>query len=91
LFIGDDRIDEFCKEWERWREGEKETQTLKYYVSGLTKYYPHVEYVEIPVGSTKPVYYLVYTTRNPTGRKIMQNIITSARRKGTESLEKWFN
>ena len=91
LFIGNDRIAEFCAEWEKWREGEKETMALKYYISGLTKYYPHVEYVEIPVGSTKPVYYLVYTTRNPTGRKIMQNIITSARRKGTESLEKWFN
>jgi three-Cys-motif partner protein len=89
LFIGSDRIDEFCAKWEKWREGEKEAEALKYYISGLTKYYPHVEYVEIPVGSAKPVYYLVFTTRNPIGRKIMQNIITRARRKGTETLERW--
>jgi three-Cys-motif partner protein len=89
LFIGDDRIDEFCKEWEKWREGEKETMALKYYISGLTRYYPHVEYVEIPVGSTKPSYYLVYTTRNDTGKKIMQGIITKAKRRGSESLERF--
>jgi three-Cys-motif partner protein len=90
LFIGDDRIDEFCTEWERWREGEKETKALEYYISGLTKYFPHVETIGIPIGSSKPVYYLVYTTRNATGKKIMQGIIETAKRKGTESLERFF-
>lgn len=90
MFIGDDRIDEFCSEWERWREGEKETNALQYYISGLTKYFPHVEHVGIPLGSARPVYYLLYTTRNDTGRKIMQGVIAKAKRKGTENLEKWF-
>jgi three-Cys-motif partner protein len=89
LFIGDDRIDAFCEEWEKWREGEKEVKALRYYISGLIKYFPHVEHVGIPLGSAKPVYYLVYTTRNDTGRKIMQGIIAAARRKGTENLERF--
>jgi len=90
LIIGDDRIDEFCKEWERWREGEKETKALQYYISGLTKYFLHVEYVGIPLDSARPVYYLVYTTRNDTGRRIMQGIITKAKRRGSETLERFF-
>ena len=90
LVIGDDRIEEFCEKWSRWREGEKESKTLQYYVSGLCNYYPHVECVGIPVGSKSPVYYLVYTSRNETGKKIMQGIIMTAKRKGTESLERWF-
>jgi len=90
LFIGDDRIDEFCKNWEQWREGEKETRALQYYISGLTKYFPHIETIGIPVGSARPVYYLVYTTRKETGKKIMEGIITKAKRRGTESLERYF-
>jgi three-Cys-motif partner protein len=89
LFIGNDRMQEFCKEWEKWREGEKEAKALQYYISGLTSYFPHVEYVGIPVGSARPVYYLVYTTRNETGKKIMQNVIAKTKRKGMEPLEKW--
>ena len=90
LVIGDDRIEEFCKKWLEWREGDREQKALQYYVSGLCNYFPHVECVGIPVGSKRPVYYLIYTTRNKTGRKIMQNIIITVKRKGTERLEKWF-
>jgi len=89
LVIGDDRIEEFCDKWFRWREGDKEEKSLEYYVSGLCKYYPHVECVGIPLGFKNPVYYLLYTSRNETGRKIMQGVITTAKRKGSESLEKW--
>jgi len=89
LVIGDDRIEDFCDEWFRWREGEKEKRAIQYYISGLSNYFPHVECVGIPVGSTSPVYYLIYTTRKNTGKKIMQDIIITARRKGSESLERW--
>jgi hypothetical protein len=90
LVLGDDRIDEFCKEWFRWRDGEKEERALKYYIAGLCDYFPHVECVGIPIGSSRPVYYLLYTTRNDTGKKIMHGIIEKARRKGKARLEKWF-
>lgn len=89
LVIGDDRINEFREKWFGWREGEKESKALQYYVSGLCRYFPHVECVGIPIGSSSPVYYLLYTTRNETGRRIMQDIVTKARRKGSESLDKW--
>ena len=90
LVIGDDRIEEFCEKWSRWREGERESRALQYYISGLCSYFPHVECVGIPVGSKRPVYYLIYTTRKEVGRKIMEKIIITAKRKGTASLERWF-
>ena len=90
LFIGKDRMPEFCKEWEKWRDGEKEDKALQFYISGLTDYFPHVEYIGIPIGSGRPVYYLVYTTRNATGKKIMQGIIEKAKRKGIARLEQFF-
>jgi len=90
LVIGSDRIEEFCDKWLRWRKGERESKALDYYVSGIRQYFPHVECVGIPIGSKTPVYYLIYTTRNNTGRKIMQQTITTAKRKGSEILERWF-
>ena len=90
LVIGDDRIEEFCEKWSRWREGEREPKALQYYFSGLWNYFPHIEYVGIPVGSKSPVYYLLYTTRKRTGKKIMQGIMTKAKRKGSETIERWF-
>ena len=87
--VGDDRIEQFCKEWFRWREGEKETKAFQYYISGLQSYFQHVEYIGIPANSARPVYYLVYTSRNETGKKIMHDIILKAKRKGVEDLTKW--
>jgi len=89
LVVGEDKIDEFCSSWLRWREGEREKKALEYYVAGLRSYFPHAEYVGIPLGSKRPVYYLIYTTRNKTGKKIMQWVIRTALRKGSESLEKF--
>jgi three-Cys-motif partner protein len=90
VVIGADRIAEFCENWLKWKEGEKEEKALQYYLSGLCGYFPHVECVGIPVGSKRPVYYLIYTTRNQNGKKIMQGIIEKAKRKGTMSLEQFF-
>lgn len=87
--IGNDRIQEYYRNWFRWREGEKETKAFQYYISGLRDYFQHVEYIGIPVGSARPVYYLIYTSRNETGKKIMQYIILKAKRKGSEDLTKW--
>jgi len=91
VVIGADRMGEFCENWFKWQEGQREEKALQYYLSGLCSYFPHVECIGIPVGSKRPVYYLIYTTRNQTGRKIMQQVTMTAKRKGTESLEKWFN
>ena len=88
--FGEDRIEEFHSQWLSWREGEREKKTLDYYLARLRDYYPYVQHIEIPVGSKRPVYYLAYTSRNMTGKKIMEGIMMKARRKGAESLEKWF-
>jgi hypothetical protein len=91
VVIGVDRIAEFCEYWLKWKEGEREKKFLQYYLSGLGSYFSHVQYIEIPIGSNSPVYYLIYTTGNNTGKKIMQGIIEKAKRKGAEPLTKWWN
>ncbi len=80
LVIGEDKIDEFCDNYSRWRKDERESKTLDYYVSGLHNYFPHVEHIDIPAGSKQPVYYLLYTIRNETRRKIMRSIIRTVMR-----------
>jgi len=90
IVLGDRRIEEFCVNWSRWPRGMKEARSLKYYLSGLEGYYPHIEHIGIPIGSDRPVYYLVFTTRNPKGHKIMDGIMQKARRRGAESLDRWF-
>ena len=89
VFIGSERIEDFRDKWSKWRKGERESKTLEYYISGLSSYYPFNEHIGIPVGSKRPVYYLIYTTRNETGRKIMRSVMMKARRRGAESLERW--
>ena len=90
LVLGEDKIEEFCAKWSSWPRGTKEDRSLEYYLSGLEGYYPYIEHIGIPVGSKRPVYYLVFTTRNQTGHTIMKGIMDKARRRGAESLEKWF-
>ena len=57
------------------------------YISNLRRFYENITYVEIPFGSRNPLYYLVFTSRNETGAKIMEDIINTRRRKGTKSLD----
>lgn len=90
LVLGNDQIDDFCQKWSRWPRGMKERRCLDYYLQGLGRYFSHIQHIEIPIGSTSPVYYLAFTTRNKTGNRIMEGIMQTARRKGAESLKKWF-
>jgi three-Cys-motif partner protein len=76
--------------WKRTPSWRRRKAILDLYLSGLRAHYEHIEYVEIPVRSKKPEYYLIFTTRNPTGRKIMKQIIEKKRRMGAAPLEKWF-
>jgi len=79
---------EIWKTQPSWR---RRKAILELYLSGLKEHYKFIEYVEIPIGSKDPDYYLIFTTRNPTGSKIMKNIIEKKRRKGATPLEKWFS
>jgi len=90
LVLGDDHIDDFCTDWMKWPRGMKEKRCLDYYLRGLEGYYKHIQHIEIPIGSNSPVYYLVFTTRNNTGNRIMEGIMQTARRRGAVSLERWF-
>jgi len=65
---------------------ERRKRFVTLYESNLKQYYPEVKYVEIPMGSNNPYYYLFFTTRNKTGYKIMAGIIDNLRRKGSKSL-----
>jgi three-Cys-motif partner protein len=81
---------EWQEVWKSQPAWQRRKAILELYLSGLKTHYEFIEYVEIPVGSKDPDYYLVFTTRNPTGRKIMKDIINKKRRKGATPLEKWF-
>jgi len=59
------------------------------YENNLKQYYPGVKYVEIPIGSNNPHYYLFFTTRNKTGYKIMDGIIKNMRLKGSRSIDQY--
>lgn len=85
-------LKEWPEIWQKYSRNPKKRrdEILKYYLVSLEKYFKHVEYIEIPVGSEYPSYYLIFTTRNETGRKIMKHIMERKRRRGAESLEKWF-
>lgn len=90
LVLGSDQIQNFCNEWSTWPRGMKEKMCLQYYLLGLEGYYTHIQHIEIPAGSRRPVYYLVFATRNETGNDIMKGIMQKARRRGAVSLDKWF-
>lgn len=78
----------------KWREVEKKQLSaedrrrayLDLYIEGWKRYYEHVEYIEIPPMSKNPEYYLIFTTRHPLGRKIVSEIIGTARRRGSRPL-----
>lgn len=80
-----------------WQEVEKRNlqpyyrkkEYLGLYEAVLKKHYPNIEYIEIPIGSKNPIYYLFFSTRNPTGHKIMKGILDKMRRRGSRSLEEF--
>lgn len=81
-----------------WREieakklpsDERRRAYVQLYKTTLQSYYGRVSEVEIPTGEKDPHYYLFFATRNPTGEQIMQNIVTTVRRRGAVSLQKFF-
>jgi three-Cys-motif partner protein len=68
---------------------ERRKRFVSLYESKLKQYYPGVKYVEIPIGSRNPDYYLFFTTRHSVGYRIMDEIIEKMRRKGVEPLDKF--
>jgi three-Cys-motif partner protein len=82
-----------------WREiearklppNERQVAYVSLYKTTLQEYYSRVNQVEIPAGAKDPDYYLFFATRNSTGEEIMKNIIIKVRRRGTESLQKYFS
>ena len=75
----------------KWRDiwpdkADRQKRILELYLSKLRVHYKHIEHIEIPFGSKYPRYYLVFTSRNETGAKIMKHIIDTKRRRGTSSL-----
>ena len=77
--------------WTRSRSpSERRRELMDLYLTSLQRYYPHVQHMAIPIGEDNPETYLVFTTRNETGSKIMSNIMDKARRDGAESIARWF-
>ena len=75
---------EICKK--RIPSSRRRDLILKSYVSKLQRHYRGIKYVEIPFNSKNPYYYLIFTTRNKTGYKIMEQIIEKKRREGVAPL-----
>jgi len=79
----------------KWRQIEEKgfhpiqrrKEYIKLYETILRQYYNDVQYIEIPIGSRKPSYYLFYTTRNKTGNKIMKGILDKHKRMGSLPLD----
>lgn len=80
-------------EWHRiWQEtpnGRRRDAMRGLYLSELERHYDRIEHLEMPPGSSRPYFELIFTTRNGTGQKIMQDIMATRRRRGSRSLEEW--
>lgn len=75
--------------WRKTPSWNRREAILTLYISGLKSHYKHVECCEVPIRSKDPDYYLIFTTRNPTGYKIMKGVIEKKRRGGAVPLEKF--
>jgi len=53
---------------------------LELYKQELQRHYDYVEDIEVPPGSSNPVYYLIFTTRHPKGQEIIQYTLAKWRR-----------
>jgi three-Cys-motif partner protein len=88
LFMGGDIWQEI---WRRKMEPSvKRKSILDLYLNGLKTYYDFPTPIEIPLNSRDPDFYLVFTTRNETGNKIMNDIVNRKRRKGSAKMEDFF-
>lgn len=82
---------------EEWREIERKNlsphrrkkEYVELYESILSRYYSEIEKIRIPIGSKNPIYYLFFTTRNETGRKIMKSVMDRKKRKGAIPLDEF--
>jgi len=89
IFFGDEGFERLHSEWPKLRKGEREQKILEYYISGIKGYFPRIKHIEIPIGSRRPSYYLIFTTRNKTGEKIMGDIIEKTRKRKFGSLDEY--
>lgn len=72
--------------WEKTPDLNRKKVILEFYKSELKKYYSNIQSIEIPIGSKNPNYYLIFTTRNDTASKIMNDIVTKLKRCGCQPL-----
>ena len=75
--------------WQKTQGTARRKSIVNLYTAELKNYYQYIEVLEMPVNSDSPDTYLIFTTRNETGRKIMSEIINAVRRKGSDDLTKW--
>jgi three-Cys-motif partner protein len=81
---------EWRKVWEETPSIRRRNAMLGLYLSELQQHYGLTEHLEMPPGSSRPYFDLIFATRNDTGRKIMHDIMDSKRRRGFASLEEFF-
>lgn len=88
LFLGGNKWQEI---WNKKIETSlKRKMILELYLQGLKTYYEFPTPIEIPLNSRDPDFYLVFTTRNTTGNKIMNDIVSRKRRKGARKIDEYF-
>lgn len=75
--------------WQTTPSQSRKRTILESCISKLKEHFENIQYVEIPVGNKNPDYYLIFTTRNKTGAKIMDYIIKKLMRKGSRSLQRF--
>lgn len=68
---------------------EKSKAFVELYIKEWREHYPYINYIEIPLRSKNPIYYLIFTTRNKIGNKIQTEIIEKERRMGMVPLTEW--
>jgi three-Cys-motif partner protein len=76
--------------WENTADGKRRDAMLGLYLAELQRHYRLTEHLEMPPGSSRPYFDLIFATRNDTGKRIMRDIMNTKRRRGSSSLDEWF-